>query len=577
MHRFLVRCSLLCAFSPTVIVAQTVDVNLASVESAVFLGPDHPIETAWTYNGTLPGPLIRVTEGQTLRVRYRNHLEESSMVHWHGQSVPFPMDGMGGISRPDVAPGQEMRYELSDLQPGTYFYQPMSLNHPDQVDRGLNGVLIVDPADPAEEPEYNAEAIVVLDDWLQPFGSGYHGHLLNGRTSAGQLPIVVQNGDQLRLRVINAAARTNYVFALDGHPMQVTHADGHPVRPVMTTAIPIGIGERYDVIVDCRTPGVWSLAVSTIEDRSTVVVRGELRYQGQQGPSPSRTAVPANLQSGSLLTYRELVSPRSSSGSSVANLAMPVTLDDAVVAGETRLQINGQSWPEVVPIPLISHETVQLDLVRTNPSNTSYFPLYLHGHRFRLLGTAGGDRHAPSKDSLLVYPTGHGFSAPSIQFASRNPGRWLFRSLHVDQQMAGMMGLFDYVADSDADGIVDAVDLNPGEQVPVLTIPDYGNAYNPGSSGVVTVQWRHNESCSLLTSLYEDPQPQLVAPYGTLRLLAPMTFAEGTVDVQGDMRLPYVLPNDPILSGLVVYLQGLCTVNLTMSIRLGTMQPFHVR
>ncbi|MEC7584801.1 MAG: multicopper oxidase family protein [Planctomycetota bacterium] len=577
MHRFLVRCSLLCAFSPTVIVAQTIDVNLASMEAAVSLGPDHNNETAWTYNGTLPGPVIRVTEGQTLRVRYRNHLEESSMIHWHGQSVPFPMDGMGGISRPEVAPGQEMRYELSDLQPGTYFYQPMSLNHPEQVDRGLNGVLIVDPASSAGEPEFNAEAIVVLDDWLQPFGGGYRGHLMNGRTSAGQSPIVVQDGDQLRLRVINAAARTNYVFALEGHPLQVTHTDGHPVRPVMTTAIPIGIGERYDVIVDCRNPGIWSLGVSTIEDRSKVVVRGELRYQGEQGPPPSRTAVPANLETGSLLSYWDLVSPRSSSVGSVANLAMPLTLDEAVVAGETRLQMNGQSWPEVVPTPLISHETVQLDLARTASSNSAYFPLYMHGHRFRLLGTAGGDRHAPSKDSLLVYPAGHSFSAPSIQFTSGNPGRWLFRSLHVDQQQAGMMGLFDYVADSDADGIADAIDLSPSEQVPVLTIPDYGSAYSPGASGVVDLQWRLHESCSLLTSLHEDLNPQLVAPYGTLRLLAPAVFAEGTVDIHGNLRLPYALPNDPVLSGLVVYLQGLCTVNLTMSLRLGTMQAFYVR
>ena len=577
MHRFLVRCSLLCALSPTGVVAQTVDINLTSAETAISLGPGYPNETAWTYNGTLPGPLIRVTEGQTLRVRYRNHLAESSMVHWHGQSVPFPMDGMGGISRPEVAPGQEMRYELSDLQPGTYFYQPMSLKYPEQVDRGLNGVLIVDSADPSVEPEFNAEAIVVLDDWLQPFGSGYHGHLLNGRTSSGQSPIVVQDGDQLRLRVINAAARTNYVFALEGHQMQVTHTDGYPVRPVRTTAVPIGIGERYDVIIDCRNPGVWSLGVSTIEDRSTVVVRGELRYQGQQGPSPSRTTAPANLQSGSLLTYWDLVSPRSSSSSGVANLAMPVTLDEVSVAGQTQFQINGQAWPVVMPTPVISHEIVQLDLSPTSQSNTSYFPLYLHGHRFRLLGTAGGDRHAPSKDSLLVYPSGHSFSAPSVQFSTGNPGRWLFRSLHLDQMRAGMIGLFDYTADSDADGITDSVDLCPEEQVPVITIPDYGAAYLPGSAGFVDLQWRRDEHCSLLASLYEDLQPQLVAPYGTLRLLAPSPFADGIVDLQGNMRLPYALPDDPILSGLVVYLQGVCTVNLTMSLRLGTMQAFHVR
>jgi hypothetical protein len=79
---------------------------------------------AWLYNGTLPGPALRVLEGQTLRVRFTNQLPESSKVHWHEQPVQLGMDGVPGISRPAVAPRQEFLYELPNLTPGTYWFHP---------------------------------------------------------------------------------------------------------------------------------------------------------------------------------------------------------------------------------------------------------------------------------------------------------------------------------------------------------------------------------------------------------------------------------------------------------------------
>ena len=105
---------------------------------------------------------------------------------------------------------------------------------------------------------------------------------------------------------MNAAARTNYVVALDGHAMEVTHADGQRVQNVTTSAIPIGIGERYDAIVTCNNPGVWSLAVASLGNRNATLVRGIVRYQGETAPDPSPSYVPAVLASGATLDYAQL-------------------------------------------------------------------------------------------------------------------------------------------------------------------------------------------------------------------------------------------------------------------------------
>src|SRR5512134_1486338 len=103
--------------------AQTVTVDLTAAHGTATLAPGITVN-AWLYNGTLPGPVLRVTEGQTLRVRFRNGLPEATAIHWHGQPVMLGMDGVPGISRPAVASGQEFLYELKGLLPGTYWFHP---------------------------------------------------------------------------------------------------------------------------------------------------------------------------------------------------------------------------------------------------------------------------------------------------------------------------------------------------------------------------------------------------------------------------------------------------------------------
>jgi FtsP/CotA-like multicopper oxidase with cupredoxin domain len=534
--------------------------------------------SAWLFNGSLPGPTLRVVQGQTLRVRFHNNLPEPSAVHWHGQPVPLGMDGVPGISRPAVAPGQEFLYELTNLVPGTYWFHPHG--HEGQLDVGLAGVLIVDPANPSADPPFDVEQVVVLDEWSNPLGGAFSGHLLNGRSSAGQTPIVVQPGQRLRLRFVNASAVTNYVVALDGHAMTVTHADGNRVQPVTVQAIPIGIGERYDAIVDCNNAGVWSLAAAAITNRNATVVRGVLQYAGQTQAPPAAAYVPPNLSGGSLLTYAQLaayfpVTPITATPDRVYTATLAMSMG----TGGMQHTINGQAWPNVTPFLAAAGDDVQLTFVNTGMMMMSEFhPMHVHGHFFRLMGTAGGTIAPPRKDTVLIWPSGQPGSSLQVQLAMDNPGRWLLHCHNMDHMASGMMTAIEYVGDADADGLPDAADQDPLAAAPVVTIPDQAASFAPGASGQIEVQWTPGALVGLFGGP-ELPSPVVLPPYGTLWLdpFAVAVLGAAVVPTNGFAAVPYALPPNPALSGARLGLQGLGTTPAPVGLVLSTFQAFTVR
>jgi FtsP/CotA-like multicopper oxidase with cupredoxin domain len=581
MHRRLSYAFCFGLLSPLVS-QQTVDVTVTAAPGVVDLGPGFQTEPAWLYDGRLPGPILRATAGQTLRMRFRNQLPESTTVHFHGQPSTVGMDGMEGISRPAVAPGQEFRYELRDLATGTYWFHPHSAIYHEQLDRGLHGVLIVDPPAAGMDPVFDAEHVVVFDDWSATTNGGnYTGSLCNGKTSLGQVPIQVIPGQRLRLRLLNVAATTNYVVALDGHTLTVTHTDGNRVQPVQVQAIPLGIGERYDVIVECNNPGIWSLAASTIQNRNTTVVRGVIRYAGQNGPDPTPGFVPINLSAGTLLTYNQLASfwPSANPISASPTRRFPVILSNQMAPGGMSWRINGQVYPNVTPLRVSHGDLVQLDISSTTPGMMMLHPMHLHGHFVQLMGTAGGTTHPPIKDTVLIQRAGQPGSAWSVQFLADNPGRWLYHCHDLMHMMGGMMTLVDYTGDQDGDGIPDAIDMEPTQAIPVITVPDSSLAFTPGGSGVIGAQWQPGQWLLYYVSLQELSNPSVLAPYGEWNL-APLglsVLGGTTVAPNGVSLFPYTLPPDNGLSGFRFVLQALAGTNLPGGIRLSTDQAMTIR
>ena len=263
-------------------------------------------------NGSVPGPLIRLREGQNVRLNVTNRLPEDTSVHWHGLLLPFQMDGVPGISFPGIRPGETFSYEFPIRQSGTYWYHSHSGL---QEQSGHYGPLVIDPAG-AEPTQYDRDYILLLSDFtvLDPHfimnrlrtGEGYFNRqqtswtddyklsgeerrmwaemrmpatdimdigaptytfLANGRGPTEGLEYLFRPGERVRLRVINGSAQSFFNVRIPGLPMTVIAADGQNVRPVEIDEFQIGTAETYDVIVEPGSAEAYAIVAESM-DRS---------------------------------------------------------------------------------------------------------------------------------------------------------------------------------------------------------------------------------------------------------------------------------------------------------------------
>lgn len=426
---------------------------------------------AWTYNGAVPGPELRVTAGDTLRVVLTNELPEPTTIHWHGVPVPFAMDGVPDLTQPAVAPGTTFTYEFPATTPGTYWYHT-HVGY--QLDRGLYGALIVEPQ--RETLAYDQEYTLIFDDWLHdpdhprdnPDASGmgamggggmggmsgmsgmmgrgrssrrgahgqpvrveplYDALVVNGLASAPDLR--VRRGDRVRLRLVNAGSALPIAVWLAGHELQVTHADGQPVAPLKTPALLLGMGERYDVLVTATHPGVWPLSAVAGGHRTTVW----LRYDGVTATAPTSAAAPPYDDA---LRYMEL------SAATPLPAGDPDRRINLELSGgmmdPTRWTINGRQYPDTVPIQVRRGERVRLRLY--NMSMMPH-PIHLHGHFFQVVSCDERLLDAPIlKDTITL---GH-MEAAELDVIADNPGsHWLLHCHNVYHMMGGMQTELRYV------------------------------------------------------------------------------------------------------------------------------------
>ncbi len=226
-------------------------------------------QVAWTYNGMVPGPLVRVAEGDRLRFIVKNELPEDTTIHWHGLDVPNAMDGVPGMTQEPIAPGQTFVYEFVARPAGTYWYH--SHVDPDiQIGAGLHGAFIVDPATPEADPP-DVDEVLILNEWRFAGGQTYGAmpmagmdpnyFTINGKAFPATETIQARVGDTIRLRFI-AAGQFIHPMHLHGVPFQIVATDGHPVPAsarLTKDTVAVAPGERYDVELVATTPGMWML------------------------------------------------------------------------------------------------------------------------------------------------------------------------------------------------------------------------------------------------------------------------------------------------------------------------------
>jgi FtsP/CotA-like multicopper oxidase with cupredoxin domain len=206
----------------------------------------------WAYNGQVPGPQIRVREGDRVKFILHNKLAQSTAVHFHGLELPNDQDGVPFITQPPVKPGQSYTYEFTVPvgNSGSHMYHSHH-NAAEQVGKGLLGAFIVEPKRPRAIEKVDVDYVMILND-------GFHGYTLNGKGFPATEPIVAKLGQKVRIRFMNEGMMIHPMH-LHGMPMKVIDKDGWAQpQPWLCDTLNIAPGERWDVVVDCDNPGTWA-------------------------------------------------------------------------------------------------------------------------------------------------------------------------------------------------------------------------------------------------------------------------------------------------------------------------------
>lgn len=219
---------------------------------------------AWAYNGMVPGPVIRVRNGERVRIRFTNRLPEKTTVHWHGIGVPNSEDGVPGVTQKAIQPGAEYTYEFTARPAGdpdgagTFLYHS-HVDEDRQMSAGLAGTFIIDPPRGSDPQRYDVERTLVVSEWTADPASGrtrgvmqMEGMLpnfftINGKSFPDTEQIKVRAGERVLLRLVNAG-QFEHPLHLHGTSFRVVARDGHPLRvPERRDAITLSSGERADV------------------------------------------------------------------------------------------------------------------------------------------------------------------------------------------------------------------------------------------------------------------------------------------------------------------------------------------
>jgi multicopper oxidase len=458
------------AYVPTPAPTQYV-VNVRHAE----LNPDGAkIVRATTVDGTIPGPEIRVREGDALRVLLKNELEDQpATIHWHGLLVPAAMDGVPDVSQVPIPPGEMFVYEYPVRQSGTYWYHS---HYQLEEQLGLFGAFVIEAKN--EPIAYDRDYVVMLSDWLHsdPYqvipslrdksrgpirtveemvmaqrGSGaargdttrgaamddsmaegegadlsdipYDAFLLNGRGNGDPWTCVASRGERVRLRIINSSASTFFRFMIDGHPLLVTHADGPAIRPVEVDSIPIATAECYDVVVRVADSGSFAIRAEAQD--------GSGRALGILHTPDVRPRADASKPNWGprQLSYEQIVARE------------PTTLPDGP-SRAYRLRLTGdmaryiwsiddQVYPKAEPLLVHEGERVRVEMVN---ETKMWHPMHLHGHFFRLLSPGVGPDFLPLKHTVGVPPG----KTVRFEFFADNPGKWFFHCHNAYHLEAGM-------------------------------------------------------------------------------------------------------------------------------------------
>ena len=440
--------------------ATKADITLRIAPVTVELTPTRILSTIG-YNGTSPGPILRMKEGKQVTVDVFNDTDVPELVHWHGLFIPPEVDGVEEEATPFVPPHGRFRYQFTPRPAGTRWYHSHVMAGAD-LHRGTYtgqfGFLIVESAN--NPGAYDKEVFLALREW-EPFFNpeeeddddasasgpqperpakldtnpsglevGYQMFSINGRSLGAGEPIRVKQGDRVMMHLLNASASMNRSVALPGHHFRIVSLDGNPVpTPKTVDVIDIGPGERVGAIVEMNQPGVWILGVTADDVRNGgmgVIVEYENQHKQPQWVAPAKSAWDYMIF-----------------GGAAAQPAPDQTIDmifQKIPSGAGLFNswtVNGKEYPHDKEFVL--KQGSRHRLVFRNRSEDAH-PLHLHRHSFELVEINGKASSGVMKDTVVV----PGYGRSTVDLVADQPGLTLFHC-HIQQHMDyGFKALFRY-------------------------------------------------------------------------------------------------------------------------------------
>ncbi|AHV97481.1 multicopper oxidase family protein [Paenibacillus sabinae] len=422
--------------------------TLTAMESNLELSPG-VTQAVWTYNGTVPGQEIRVTQGDFVRVTLKNELQVPVTIHWHGYSVPAGMDGVPGLTQDAVQPGETYTYGFSADVAGTYWYHSHQESSV-QVDKGLYGALIVEPKQ-SEQPD--KDYTLILDEWMKEGGDahGAHGsgsmsedemmasmyniYTVNGKSGSSITALETKLGDTVRLRLINAGYLAHGIH-IPGE-FRVVSTDGQEIAEpavLKDQVVTIAPGERYDIELKIN-----SLKDFTIDAHDDNKYNDQLvipvKVSGSKGEA-------LEVQHDSLTDFDlyHYGKPAESDLSKVQKFALEYTavLNSRVDGNGQVYTINDKVFSELPALQVKTGDYVKLTF--ENKSTVDH-PMHVHGHFFQVLEINGVKVESTiMKDTIRVKPG----DKIVVAFKADNPGNWMIHCHELHHAAGGMAQQLTY-------------------------------------------------------------------------------------------------------------------------------------
>jgi len=425
-------------------------------------GPGGPQTAVWAYDGAIPGPTLRLRQGQPVRITVENGLEEDTTVHWHGIRLPNAMDGVPGLTQPPIKPGETFAYGFTPPDAGTFWYHP----HTDslvQLGRGLAGPLIVEEAEPVA---VDRDLLWLLQDWrlakdgqiAAGFGSAMDasmsGRVGNVVTINGRAPtdVSVRAGERIRLRLANAALARMMALRFEGHRPVVVAIDGQPCDPHEPEGgrLVLAPAMRIDIMLDMQgDPGSRHAVIDEFYDGlayTLTTIAYDTAPPLRTHPLDAPLALPRNpLRAPDLanaIRQEIVLQGGMMGGGKLAGVGGMMGMGMPGMNGAPAWAINGMSMTGDGHAGMAPQFTLErgASCHLTLRNETAWWhPMHVHGFTMLML-TRNGEPvlHRQWQDTVLMAPK----DVIECAFVADNPGDWMLHCHVADHQMAGLMTVF---------------------------------------------------------------------------------------------------------------------------------------